>query len=199
MSIQFHFEQLKGVEAKKYFTQLAELRMSVFRDYPYLYDGSLEYEQEYLQTYFSTSDSLITVCFANNKIIGMTTNILMRDEEDAFRRPFEDAGYDTDKMSYLGEILLEKPYRGLGLGRTFMQYAQEYALSFSHISHASLCVVLRPEGHPRCPPEYKNLDGFWQKNGYQIQPDIVTYYRWKDVDREEETIKIMQYWIKQLR
>ena len=39
---------LTGDDIKSVLPDLARLRMIVFRDWPYLYDGTLEYEEEYL-------------------------------------------------------------------------------------------------------------------------------------------------------
>ena len=41
-------KSLVGEEIKAVLPDLARLRIIVFRDWPYLYDGTLEYEQEYL-------------------------------------------------------------------------------------------------------------------------------------------------------
>ena len=40
-----------GAEIRDYFEDLTQLRMTVFKEFPYLYEGSLEYELEYLETY----------------------------------------------------------------------------------------------------------------------------------------------------
>ena len=45
-------ERLSGDKLNQYIPELAELRIRVFRDFPYLYDGDLTYEEKYLQTYF---------------------------------------------------------------------------------------------------------------------------------------------------
>lgn len=47
-----------GEQAKPFIPELARLRITVFRDYPYLYDGSMGYEKEYLQTYMRSSESI---------------------------------------------------------------------------------------------------------------------------------------------
>ena len=44
-------ETVVGDALAKYIPDLARLRMTVFREYPYLYDGSEAYEAEYLRTY----------------------------------------------------------------------------------------------------------------------------------------------------
>ena len=41
-------KSLVGEEMKSVLPDLARLRMVVFRDWPYLYDGTLEYEEQYL-------------------------------------------------------------------------------------------------------------------------------------------------------
>ena len=41
-------KSLTGDDIKSVLPDLARLRMVVFRDWPYLYDGTLEYEEEYL-------------------------------------------------------------------------------------------------------------------------------------------------------
>ena len=48
-----------GVDTSSLFEELAALRIEVFRDFPYLYEGSLEYEKEYLNTYSQSADSMI--------------------------------------------------------------------------------------------------------------------------------------------
>jgi hypothetical protein len=40
---------LTGPELEAALDGVASLRIAVFRDWPYLYDGSLDYEREYLR------------------------------------------------------------------------------------------------------------------------------------------------------
>ena len=44
-------EALNGPAALPYMGDLAALRIEVFREFPYLYEGTLEYEQRYLKSY----------------------------------------------------------------------------------------------------------------------------------------------------
>ncbi len=52
----YNFQVLQKEELAACIDDLADLRISVFREYPYLYDGNLEYEKKYLKQY------LITFC-----------------------------------------------------------------------------------------------------------------------------------------
>jgi len=42
---------LKGKEILPYLSELARLRIEIFKEYPYLYEGDLAYEEQYLHTY----------------------------------------------------------------------------------------------------------------------------------------------------
>ncbi|MGE3294718.1 MAG: GNAT family N-acetyltransferase, partial [Geminicoccaceae bacterium] len=56
-------ERLTGDRLKLLLPDLARLRIAVFRAFPYLYEGSLEYEERYLQTYHEAADSVIVGAF----------------------------------------------------------------------------------------------------------------------------------------
>jgi len=42
---------VKGSAILSHLEDIARLRIQVFREWPYLYDGSMEYEREYSRTY----------------------------------------------------------------------------------------------------------------------------------------------------
>jgi hypothetical protein len=47
--------QLRGREIEPYLQEIAGLRITVFREFPYLYEGDLEYEMAYLRTLLNSS------------------------------------------------------------------------------------------------------------------------------------------------
>ena len=55
--------RLTRSEAETAFDDLARLRIEVFRDFPYLYEGDLDYERQYLST-FMMSLSCSTAFFS---------------------------------------------------------------------------------------------------------------------------------------
>ena len=63
MSSSIHIERFSGLALEKYISDLARLRIEVFRDFPYLYDGDLEYEENYLKTYINCPESTIVLAF----------------------------------------------------------------------------------------------------------------------------------------
>lgn len=57
---------VSGEELEKYLPDLARLRIQIFREYPYLYEGSEEYEQRYLQTYIASGAAMAVLAFDVN-------------------------------------------------------------------------------------------------------------------------------------
>ena len=190
-------EAFTGDAAKPYISELARLRMTIFRDFPYLYEGSLEYEEKYLSIYTASPDSFLAIVFDEDKVVGATTAIPLLQETEEFKQPFIEHGYDLSKIFYFGESLLYPQYRGQGIGVKFFEEREKQAKIYG-ATLAAFCAVERPEDHPLQPPGYQPLHSFWRKRGFERKPDLQTMYFWKDVGDEVETPKPMIFWLKQL-
>lgn len=178
--------------------ELARLRISVFRDWPYLYDGDMAYEEQYLATYARSPASLFVLAFADGQVIGAATGIPMADETEAFKGPFLDQGYDPERIFYFGESVLLPEYRGRGLGVRFFVEREGYARELGRFGHTAFCAVERPRDHPLRPADHVPLDDFWRHRGYTKVPQLATTYVWKDVDQSEPTPKPMTFWLRPL-
>lgn len=193
------FHRLKGIEARKFLKPLAELRLKVFWDYPYLYEGSPDYEKKYLETYFKAEHSFIFLIEDSGRIIGATTGILASEEEDNFKKPFLQHGLNPQEVFYFGESVLLPEYRGRGFGKLFFEEREKYARSLTGVKVLSFCAVERASDHPEKPHGYRGLDTFWQNMGFHKEPGLTTTYSWKDRNEKNETPKKMQYWIKTIQ
>ncbi len=191
-------ERKSGAALIPYIPELARLRIEVFRDFPYLYDGTMAYEEKYLQTYIDHADSVIVLAFDtdDDKIVGASTAIPMRDETPELQQPFLEHGYDINEVFYCSESVLDKACRGLGLGVRFFEEREAHAAELGGFKHITFCCVERPIDHPRRPKDYVPLDKFWNKRGYFKHPELATTYTWKDLDDTEETAKPMTFWLK---
>ncbi len=189
---------LTGAALRAALPDLARLRIEVFREWPYLYDGSYEYEREYIAN-FSVADGAIVVAARDgDRIVGAATAAPMGGHADEFAAPYLAAGYDISKIFYLGESVLLRAYRGRGLGVAFFEAREAHARALGGFTHASFCGVRRPATHPLKPQGYVSLDSFWRKRGYAPVPGLVGSFTWLDVGEAEETAKPMQYWMKAL-
>ncbi len=106
---------LLGAELEPWLGDVARLRMRVFRDFPYLYDGSLDYERQYLQTYVDSDSALCVLAFDGEQVVGAATGLAMRDEEPAFCQPLLDAGFDVMDVFYCAESVVLPSHRGQGI------------------------------------------------------------------------------------
>ncbi len=189
--------RLSGAEAHRYMDDLARLRMAVFKEYPYLYDGNPEYEAKYLKTYLDTQNAVLIAALNEGKVIGMASGLPLAAETPEVINPVKQAGYKPEEVFYLGESVLLPQYRGRGTGKVLMNMRIEYAVE-QGFRIAVFCAVSRPEDHPLKPDDYRPLDGFWHSRGFAKQPDLTTGFTWKDIDKQAEDEKTMVFWIKQL-
>ncbi|MDX1942107.1 MAG: GNAT family N-acetyltransferase, partial [Saprospiraceae bacterium] len=120
-------ETFTGGAAMPYLNDLAQLRVEVFRDFPYLYDGNLIYEQDYVQTYIKAMDSVLVIAFDGDSVIGVSTALPMENEPINIQKPFLDRCFDTSKIFYFGESVLKKAYRGQGIGVEFFNQREAQA------------------------------------------------------------------------
>ena len=190
---------LTGPEISDILPDLARLRIDVFRAWPYLYDGTLDYEEKYLATFAASKGAVCVVARDGKTIVGASTATPMAEHADEFGKPFEAAGYNIDEIFYCGESVLQPAYRGRGIGVAFFDHREDHAMRLGGFSYSTFCRVVRSDTHPLKPKDYVPLDAFWRKRGYAPIDTIQTSYDWKDVDQTKETAKPMQFWIKPLK
>lgn len=176
----------------------ARLRIAVFRDWPYLYDGSLAYEETYLAKFAAAEGAVIVAAYDGEAIVGCATAAPLAQVEDEFSEPFRDRGFDIACIFYCGESVLLPAYRGRGLGHAFFDHREAQARALGNFTHAAFCAVVRPDDHPLRPKAYRPLDAFWKKRGYAKVEGLVCRFAWKDVDQPAETEKLMQCWMRAL-
>ncbi|KQS23830.1 GNAT family N-acetyltransferase [Dyadobacter sp. Leaf189] len=193
------FISKKGAEIESVFEDLGKLRIAVFHDFPYLYEGDLNYEKEYLKIYSQSARAFLFAVYDGAEMVGATTCIPLSDETEEVRAPFEKAGYDPGRVFYFGESILLQKYRGLGLGHRFFDEREAHARSFGEYKLACFCAVERAADHPARPDNYRPNDAFWQKRGYIKTPQLQSTMRWLDIGDSEETAKTMTFWLKDLK
>lgn len=189
---------LTGTAVKAVLPDLARLRIAVFREWPYLYDGSYEYERTYFAGFAESDGAVVVVARDGGRIVGAATGAPMGGHAPELAKPFIEHGYDIADLFYLGESVLLPTYRGKGLGHTFFDAREAHARALGRFTHATFCGVVRPSSHPMKPDDYVPLDGFWRKRGYAPVQGLVGSFEWQDIGDATETPKPMQFWMKQL-
>ncbi len=190
-------QTFRGPELAPHLDALGELRIAVFHEFPYLYDGSLDYERRYLATYLETPRSLVALAFDEDRLVGATTCLPLIDEVPDFQAPFHEAGIPVESVCYFGESILLPGYRGRGIGKQFFALRQAHADSLPGIRVTAFCAVDRPDDHPRRPADYRPLDEFWIRQGYVKRPDLRCELGWREIGETEESPKTLTFWLRE--
>ena len=196
-------ERLSGLGLSDGIDAVARLRMTVFREWPYLYDGDLAYEADYLATFARGAGSIIVAAIDVDEIIGAATGSPLAEHTEEFGPLFDSHGFDSATFFYCGESVLLSAYRGQGIGHAFFDHREAHARALNEneghgFTHSTFCGVVRSVDDARWPPDYRPLDGFWEKRDYRKVPGLVGHYDWREIGDADETRKDMQFWMREL-
>jgi GNAT superfamily N-acetyltransferase len=188
-----NMQLIRGLEIENHIDDLGRFRIEIFREYPYLYDGSIEYERVYLRRYSRNPESLLLILQDACGILGACTGIPLTGEDIEFQNAF--VGENKDEVYYIGEIMLRAGSRGQGLGSSLLSTALSL-IDLNRFKKVSLCTVDRGLNHPRQPGNYCPPDYLWKKYGFAKSSNLKANLAWKDIGDEIETLKPMNIWFK---
>ena len=169
-------EPVSGSALVPYLEPLADLRMTVFREWPYLYEGSRDYEMRYLDVYVRSPRSLVALAWDGEHCVGATSVLPLAEAEAEMQKP-----------------LLLAAYRGRGVGVRFFDLREAHARRLG-LSHCVFCAVDRPASHPLKPADHVANDAFWSRRGYTRMESVTSEFRWPDVGEPEDSVKQLTFW-----
>lgn len=190
-------EALNGAALEAALNDVASLRITVFRDWPYLYDGDLDYERAYLQPYRNNPRAIVVGAFEDDRVIGAATGTPLEDHAEEFARAFAPSGLDLSEIFYCAESVLLPGYRGQGIGHRFFDLREAHAKALGRRAVA-FCAVQRPTDHPARPSDARTLDAFWRGRGYCPLPGVIALLSWRDIHEARASYKPLQFWIRTL-
>lgn len=190
---------LSGEAIRPFIDDLVRLRIEVFREYPYLFDGNPDYEAGYLDAYVRSAWSLGVLLFDGGKVVGAATGLPLQDEAEAFQRPFLEQGWNPERIFYFGESVVLPEYRSVDLDLRLFADRERFARGLNRFDWCAFCALRRPRDHPARPASYRDPDAFWLQRGFTPQPGLQAEYRWCDIGGEQQaTAKPMVFWLKEL-
>jgi GNAT superfamily N-acetyltransferase len=195
--VHLSFETLAGAALHPLLPDLARLRIAVFRDWPYLYEGDEAYERRYLRAYADAPGAAVVVCRDGERVVGAATCEPMTQGHAPVRAVVEAAGLDPAGFCYFGESVLLAPYRGRGAGVRFFAEREAHARALG-LRFAAFCGVVRDPADPRRPAGHVPLDDFWRNRGYTPRPDLAVTFDWTEVGASAETPHRLTFWMKAL-
>ena len=190
-----------------YLDALADLRIQVFQEWPYLYKGDRDYETRYLRAFAESEGALLVAAFADGpastgdhtgeRLVGASTALPLQHEHAELREPFEREVLPPAQWYYLAESVLLPDYRGQGAGRRFFEAREAHAKTLG-FEHTCFAAVQRDDHDPRRPEDYRELAPFWRRLGYVPRDDLVAHLAWQEIGEDEESAKPLKFWLKDL-
>ncbi len=186
----------RGAEIAAIVPDLARLRITVFSDWPYLYEGDLAYETGYLARY-AQGRAIVVAAYDGAQMVGAATGMPLLQHDDDFSGALAACDIAAEDVFYCAESVLMQDHRGQGAGHMFFD-AREAEARAQGKAYSAFCAVVRPVDHPMAPQDYLPLNEFWKKRGYQKLDGVFAEFSWLDIGDSEKTQKRLQFWIKQL-
>jgi GNAT superfamily N-acetyltransferase len=197
MSADVRLVSLRGTELAPQLDAVAALRIAVFREWPYLYDGDLGYEREYLGVYARAASSVVVLALDGARVVGASTALALADESPDFQAPFRAHGFPLDEVFYFGESVLLREYRGAGIGGRFFDAREAHARSFPNIRWTGFCAVDRAADDPRRPPGHIGNESLWNRRGYTRRPELAMRLPWREIGEPVATPKTLTFWLRE--
>ena len=178
--------------------QVAALRIAVFREWPYLYDGTVDFERWYIAKLAEAEGAIIVAAKDGDDVIGVSTGMPLLSEHEELIGPFSEFGFDPAEVFYGAETVTLPEYRGRGLYREFLERRRAHAKRLGGFRWETFCGVVRPADHPLRDHSARPVEAVWERLGYRRVEGLTTGFSWKELDQDEQSEKVMQFWIREL-
>lgn len=199
----YRYESLVGPEIIPVLDDVARLRVELFRDYPYLYNGNLEYEKNYLKGLAGNEKSFVAAAYHGGEVVGAATALpLLSDAEilDGVRERFVRAGIEPAACYYYSEILVRPAHRRRGISSEFYRRRKEMALDIG-FSVACFAALDTGDSGMTAPPDYFDPSGMWRRMGFSRHRDIHVDYHWPTLQPDGSTADMahrLYFWTRRL-
>lgn len=188
---------LNGAQIEEHLEAIAQLRIDIFREYPYLYKGDASYEKKYVQTYADSKQSVVIVALDGSALAGAMTGIPLLDEMDELKTPFASGPYSLESIYYVGELLFYPVYRDKGLGSIMLNQLEEYVRQIGGFRHLTCATVIRPDNHSMRPAGFKPIERFLNHANFVKLEGVTASLAWPGLDGKTRH-HALQFWMKSL-
>jgi GNAT superfamily N-acetyltransferase len=189
---------LRGQELLSNIPEFAKLRLTIFREYPYLYEGDPALEKSYLSLFASSSDAFFIVAKIKNQVVGAISGLPLDVAQKEIRDVFHQSAIETGEYYALCEIIVLKEHRNKKIGSVLYKEFENQLLKMKRYKKVVLWQIVRAQGDLKRPNDYFSLDNFWCKKGFIKHPEFICYIHWKEISDKEESSHRFEFWIKEL-
>lgn len=187
-----------GATIGDWLNDVTDLRIRVFREWPYLYGGDRSYIVQRLEACARSSYGLFVLAFDGPRVVGASTAMPLSEETYALQQPFRERAIATEDVFYLGESALLTDYRGLGLGHRFFDERERHARRIGQYTMSAFCAVERALDDPRRPVAHRSNKAFWVRRGYHRQDDMFSDFDWPAGAGNSPERHRVRFWLRAL-
>lgn len=129
-SNEYTFKLICGPAIKKQIEYLAQQRLTFFKEYPYLYQGTLEEELTYCNWFCNLSTSILAIAYDNNKPVGLVSGTSFVDFSTHFVGSydlFKNAGFIPETFFYIPEVIIDPMHRNRSVAKELFKLIENYA------------------------------------------------------------------------
>lgn len=188
---------LTGAAIADAVNELATLRLDIFPEYPYLYQGRREDELTYLATYAEAPDACVILARDGLTVVGAATGMPLIHEDAQMIDALNGTPFPLDEVYYVGELLFYPAYRNGGLGRRLLNRLESHIRSLGRYRTLTCATVERPDDHPLRPHDYLPITRFLARTGFLRLSGVTTSFAWRETDGVKRDHP-MQFWSKEL-
>ena len=191
-----------GKEICTYLDIVATMRLQYFREFPYLYEGSLEAEKNYIRKLALIPDALLTVALMDEKVIGFCTGVPLKSDYDSIKEAktlFINEGVDPTPYFYYGEMIVLPAFRNAKTLLSMAQAQDAWCKARGFIFSCFL-TVMRKLNDLRFPKKYRSLEPIWLRGGYK-RMQLSIFLQWPTIQLDgsvEEKVNELEFWEKKI-
>ncbi len=190
---------LTGDDMQNKLEFLAQQRIKHYHGYPYLYDGNMQEELEYLNFVASSLHSVLCLIYKGDDIVGFAMGASFTQFASHFKGSielFQAANRNPHDYYYIADDIILPGHEGHLLTERMFEKLEQYA---RNLGFAYTCIVHEQHDvHPLKPKNYCDID--WRKLGY-AKTESAIHFTWNTLQADGSTCKQehkLPYWIKKL-
>jgi GNAT superfamily N-acetyltransferase len=159
---------------------IATLRINIFKEYPYLYDGDFKEEMDDLEHCAQLPNNALAIAYYKDIPVGFLYGIPLIEFASHFENPvidlFKNKNLDPTTCYYFGDIIILPEHRGNHLSKELFDTLEAYAQKQGY--NSASFITESHDIHPLKPTNYKSLDPLWTSLKYK-KIGLTSYSSWK--------------------
>lgn len=197
---------LSGQQILPFISDIGQLILEVYKEWPYLYEGTLEEQYDYVQTrYINMPNSLVCTAFDQEKLVGLAMGVPLCEAPTHYLTPFtsnqECLELPLKNIFYWGELIVRSEYRQREIAQQMCDLVLKEILDNSDYKAIAFCTVERSDDFHlnNCKTnDYFSLDSKWEELGFKKHEDLSFNAVWRLVQESHESQHHMVYWVKKI-